>query len=174
MACVLTNGLTKECKHQFGGLKELWLVNFDEIDSVMADETTGQITGVTLDATAELYQIEFVKDTGQVLEELQINGAASFINQTVNFQAGSITQASKQVLNDLSLSKVVAIVKKADNNYWMVGDPRDSAGLEATTVTNDTGTAQTDGASATIALAGASLDYGNQIESSVVEGLLAG
>lgn len=171
MACVLTNGLTRECAHGFGGLKELYLMNFDEVDNITYDETSGMITGMT---GGTVYEMEFMKDTAQVLEELQKDGAASFINQTINFQVNAITQDKKQVLNDLSLSTVVALVKKADNNYWLIGNPDDSAGLEATTLTNDTGTAQSDGASASVTLVGASLDYANQVDSSTAETVLEG
>lgn len=172
MACVLTNGLTRECQHSFGGLKKLYLLNYDDVEVVDYDETNGSITGVTLTSGATMYEIEFSKDTAQVLEELQKDGASSFINQTVNFQVSNITQEKKEVLNALSLATMCAIVQKSDNNYWFVGEPSHSRGLEAETGTNDTGTAQTDAATATFSLVGASTDYANMVESTVVDTLL--
>ena len=31
-SCLLTAGVTKACAHEFGGLKELYIANYSEID----------------------------------------------------------------------------------------------------------------------------------------------
>jgi hypothetical protein len=172
MGCLINAGVLKECAHNFGGLKELYLGNFADVTDV-AYNTVGNITGITMSSGSTIYQFDFVKDTGQVLEELQKAGASSFINQTLNFQLNAITLAKKTVLDDLSLSTMFAIVKKADNSYWFYGEPDKSAGLEATALTIDSGTAQADAAGATITLVGASLAYATTVDDTVVEGLLA-
>lgn len=171
MGCVLNNGVLKDCGHSFGGLKELYLGNFEDLIGMTYD-TSGHITGVTLASGATTYKFEFVKDTAQALEELQKEGASSFINQTLNFQLNNITMAKKTVLSDLSLSTCFVIVKKADNSFWFFGEMAKSAGLEATELTIDTGAAQSDSAGATISLVGASLDYASTVEDGVVTGLL--
>lgn len=172
MGCLINAGVLKECAHNFGGLKELYLGNFADIEGMDYD-TNGNITGVTMASGTTIYKFDFIKDTGQAIEELQKAGASSFINQTLNFQLNAITLAKKKVLDDLSLSTVFAIVKKSDNNYWFYGEADKSAGLEATVLTIDSGTAQADAAGATITLIGASLAYATTIEDTVVEGLLS-
>jgi hypothetical protein len=170
MGCLINAGVLKECAHNFGGLKELYLGNFADVEGVAYD-TDGNITGVTMASGTTIFKFDFVKDTGQVLEELQKAGASSFINQTLNFQLNAITLAKKSVLSDLSLSTVFAIVKKADNSYWFYGEPKNSAGLEATVLSIDSGTAQADAAGATITLVGASLDYATTVDSDVVDSI---
>jgi hypothetical protein len=160
MGCLLTGGITKECAHTFGGLKELLIGNFDDIDEVTYD-VDGSISGITMISGATTYEFEFVKDTAQALEELVENGASSYINQTINLQLGGINQEKKIVLEELSLGKFFVIVKKSDDLYWMYGEPKNSAGLEATALTIDTGTAQSDVSSASVTLVGASLGYAN-------------
>lgn len=174
MACIINSGVLKECAHNFGGLKTIYLANYADIESITyaATGSTNNITAITLASNAELYEFQFVKDTGQVLEELQKNGASSYIQQTLNFQLNGITQAKKEVLNDLSLSTVVAFVKKADNLWRIYGEQKNSAGLEATVLTIDSGTAQNDPAGATITLVGASLDYANVVDDTIIQGLL--
>ena len=172
MGCVLNSGVLRDCGHSFGGIKELWLGNFADIEEMEYD-ANGQVTGATLVSGATIYEFQFVKDTGQALEELQKEGASSFINQTLNFQLNNITMDKKKVLSDLSLSTIFAIVKKVDNQYWFYGEQAKSAGLEATELSIDTGTAQTDAAGATIALVGASLDYASVITDNAVVSLLA-
>lgn len=171
MSCLLTAGVSKTCAHAFGGLKGVVkLGNFSELTSVDYD-ADGNITGVTMTTGSTIYDFEFVKDTAQALEELVENGASSYINQTVNLQLNSITQAKKSVLDTLSLATVFAIVQKSDDSYWFFAEPSKSAGLEATALTIDSGTAQGDVASASATLVGASLNYAPTIDSTVVDGL---
>lgn len=171
MGCSITAGITKECAHSFGGLKELKIGNFSEVSSLDYDPTTGNITGVTLTSGATIYDYEFVKDSGQALEELVENGASSYVNQTINAQFNSITQAKKEVLNSLSLGTFFVIAKKSDDSYWFYGEPSKSAGLEATVVSIDSGTAQGDVSAASVTLVGASLEYASTVDSTVVDGL---
>lgn len=173
MACVLNSGVLRECGHSFGGLKELWLGNFDDIQS-MDYGTDGAISGVTLGTGASIFEFQFAKDTGQALEELQKNGASSMIQQTLNFQLTGINLEKRKVLNDLSLAKVFAIVKKSDNKYWFYGDFNRSAGLEAVTLSNDTGTAQADGGFASVSIQGMALEYATTIPDTLVETLASG
>jgi len=171
MGCILNAGITKDCAHRFGGIKEVWLGNFSDLE-VLSYNEAGQITGATVTTGSTIYEFEFEKNTGQALQELQREGSSSFIMQTLNFQLNNITQEKKKVLLDMSLAEMFAIIKFADNVYRFFGEPEFSAGLEAEELVIDTGTAQSDESGATISLMGASTDYANVIEASVVEGLV--
>jgi len=172
MGCLLNAGVTKDCAHAFGGLKEVYIGNFSEVESMTYD-AEGQVTGITMTSTgATFYDFEFVKDTAQALEELVENGASSYINQTINLQLNGITQAKKEVLDTLSLATVCVIVKKTDDVYWVFGEPTQSAGLEATALTIDTGTAQSDVQSASVTLVGASLRYSSTATDTAVESVI--
>jgi len=168
MSCLLTAGVTKDCAHAFGGLKEVYIGNFTELSTVAYD-VDGQVTGFTMAATGNTaYAFEFVKDTAQALEELVENGASSFINQTINLQLNGMTQAKKEVLDTLSLATMFVIVKKTDDVYWIYGEPTQSAGLEATALTIDTGTAQGDTQAASVTMVGASLRYASTVTDAAV------
>lgn len=167
MGCLINAGVLKECGHNFGGIKELYLGNSEDI-ATMTYAADGSISGATMVTAAVAYKFEFVKDTGQILEELVKNGASSFINQTLNFQLDKITLAKRDVLENLGLSTMYVIVKKADNSFWFYGEPSKSAGLEATVLTIDSGVAQGDSAGATITLVGGSLGYAVTMADSVL------
>jgi hypothetical protein len=158
MSCLLTSGATRQCAHEFGGLKELYLGNFSEVTAVTTNPSTGEITGFTMTSGATFYTFEFVKDTAQALEELQ-DGPSSFIQQTINFQLNGITLQKRDVLNEISLGTFVVIAKKPDDNYWVFGLPATSIGLDATTDNIDSGTAFADPSSAIISLVGPSTAY---------------
>lgn len=158
MSCLLTGGVTKTCEHAFGGLKNLYIGNLSDLTSVDTD-VDGQITGFTMVTGATVYQFEFIKETAQALEELQVNGASTFINQTINFQLNGITLAKSEVINELSLGTFFVIVQKADDLYWVYGLPSNSIGLESVTDSIDSGTATADSAGATVSLVGPSTHY---------------
>jgi hypothetical protein len=159
MSCLLTSGATRQCSHEFGGLKELYIANFSEVTSVDTNPTTGQATGFTMTSGATFYSFEFLKDTAQALEELQ-DGPSSFIQQTINFQLNGITLQKRDVLNELSLGTFVVIAKKPDDNYWVYGVPASSIGLEATTDNIDSGTATSDVSSSSFSMFGRSYEFG--------------
>ena len=171
MSCLLTAGVTKDCAHAFGGLKEVYIGNFSELTSIEYD-ADGQVTGFTMTSGSTAYEFEFVKDTAQTLEELVENGASSFINQTINLQLNGMTQAKKAVLDTLSLATVFVIAKKTDDVYWVYGEPTQSAGLEATALTIDTGTAQGDTQAAAVTLVGASLRYASTASDAAVAAIV--
>lgn len=171
MGCLLTAGVTKDCAHAFGGLKEVYIGNFSEV-SGMTYSPTGEVTGITLTSGATAYSFEFVKDTAQALEELVENGASSFVNQTINLQINGLTQEKKSQLDNLSLATVFVIVKKTDDVYWIYGEPTQSAGLEATALTIDTGTAQGDVQAGSITLVGASLRYASTCTDAAVAAIV--
>ena len=171
MSCLLTAGVTKDCAHAFGGLKEVYIGNFSEMTGITYN-TDGQVTGITMSGVATAYAFEFVKDTAQALEELVENGASSFINQTINLQLNGMTQAKKAVLDTLSLATMFVIVKKTDDVYWIYGETTQSAGLEATAMTIDTGTAQGDTQAASITLVGASLRYASTVTAAAVAAII--
>jgi len=173
MSCLLSAGVTRSCGFQFGGLKKVYLANFEEVDSVTKD-TDGQITGVTMTSTgATWYSFEYEPNTAQKLEELQAGAVSRFVNQTLNMQLANVTQAKKEVIEDLANATVSVILQTQDDLYWFFAEPTLSAGLRATVLSIDSGTAQADDAAVTITLVGGNLGYANTIDSAAVAAAIA-
>jgi len=81
----------------------------------------------------------------------------------------NVTQAKKQVIESLANATVSVILQTQDDLYWMYGEPTKSAGLRATVLSIDSGTAQADDAGVvTITLVGGNLGYANQVTSAAV------
>ena len=168
MSCLLSAGVTRSCGFQFGGLKKVYLANFEEVASV-AHQTDGEITGITMTSTgATWYEFEYEPNTAQKLEELQAGAVSRFVNQTLNMRLANVTQAKKEVLEDLANATVSVILQTQDDLYWMFGEPTKSAGLRATVLSIDSGTAQSDDAAVTITLVGGNLGYADTVDATVV------
>ena len=169
MACLITAGITRDCGYSFGGLQLVYLANATEVSSVSKD-TDGQITGITMVTGATFYQFEFEPQSGQKLEELQAGTSSKYILQTLNFQLANITQAKRNVLNDLGVGDMVAIMQDQSDLYWYFGDL--GRGLAATTLSVDSGAADADPAVATIALQGGNRGYSVTVDESIIAALL--
>ena len=172
MSCLLSNGVTRSCGFQFGGLKKVYLANFEEVSAV-THGTTGLITGVTMTSTgATWYEFQYEPNTAQKLEELQAGAVSRFVNQTLNLKLANVTQEKKEVLEDLANATMAAIIQTQDDLYWYFAEPTKSAGLRATVLSIDSGTATADDAAVTITLIGGSIGYADTVDTSVVAGLI--
>jgi len=168
MSCLLSAGVTRSCGFQFGGLKKVYLANFEEVSAV-AHSATGLITGITMTSTgATWYAFEYEPNTAQKLEELQAGAVSRFVNQTLNMKLANVTQAKKEVLEDLANATLAVVLQTQDDLYWYYGEPTKSAGLRATVLSIDSGTAQADDAAVTITLVGGNLGYADTVSPTVV------
>jgi len=173
MSCLLSAGVTRSCGFQFGGLKKVYLANFEEVASV-AQQADGEITGITMTSTgATWYAFEYEPNTAQKLEELQAGAVSRFVNQTLNMKLANVTQAKKEVIEDLANATLAVILQTQDDLYWFYGEPTKSAGLRATVLSIDSGTAQADDASVTITLVGGNLGYANSVDAAAVATAIA-
>lgn len=173
MSCLLSAGVTRDCGFQFGGLKKVYLANFEEVQAV-AHDVDGMITGITMVSSgATWYSFEYEPNTAQKLEELQAGAVSRFVNQTLNMQLANVTQAKKAVLESLANATLAVILQTQDDLYWYFGEPTKSAGLRATVLSIDSGTAQADDAAVTVTLVGGNLGYADTVEAAVVAASVA-
>jgi len=170
MSCLINAGLVRDCGFSFGGLKSLLLISAEEVAGY-AKSSDNTITGITLTSGATVFhKFDFEPNTGQLLQELQTGSASRFVNQTVNGQFANMTQAKKEVLEDLANAYVVAIAQDQAGKYWLAGES--GRGLIATALSVDTGLAEADAYVATISLVGGSLGYANEVTSAAVAAVI--
>jgi len=170
MSCLINAGLDRDCGFSFGGLSALYLISKEQVASV-AKSSDNTITGITLTTGATTFhEYQFEPNTGQLLQELQAGSASRFVNQTVNGQFASITQAKKEVLEDLANAYVVVIAKDQAGKYWYAGES--GRGLIATALSIDTGLAEADAYVASITLVGGALGYANEVTSAAVTAVI--
>ena len=171
MACLLSAGITKECGFAFGGLKKVYIANYSQVTGTTY-QSDGSVSGLTLTSTSKFFEFEYEVDTAQKLEELVAGAVSRFVNQTLNFKLANMTQAKSKVLEELAVATLTAIVETSDGKFWLFGDINKSAGLRATVLTIDSGTAKGDDNSISVTLVGASLGYADEVLSAVVAGVI--
>ncbi len=62
MACLITiAGITLDCESSLGGIKQVWITQYDNVKSVTVDDETNQISAITLESDAKWYNYQFRK-----------------------------------------------------------------------------------------------------------------
>ena len=161
MSCLITNGISINCSgYVVGGINKIYLANLDDIASYTLN-IDGSVEEIILVATKVIYKFDFSETTGLSTSEFQNNGGAK------NFLHGvglSIPKMSQEVINkmqELGLSKVVAIVESKEPrdvapyiglNRWHIYGAKN--GLTVTSMNSGSGQQATDYSGFTIVLNG--------------------
>lgn len=169
MACLLPTGITRSCGFSFGGISKVYLANKD--NAVAKMNASQQVTGFTMTGSDKFWEFQAEPESAQFIEELQTGNASKFIQQTLNFSLSNITPAKKEVLENLGLAKISAIVQKQDGTYFLAG--QFGTGLKAVTLSIDSGTAIGDLNGATVSLVGGSTGFANDVTLTAVTAVIA-
>lgn len=91
MSCIISNGTKRTCEFSAGGLKSIYLANYDEVSEVGYD-ATGMVTGFTMTSGSTFYNFDFLKDTASYTQELTVGTGNKFYTQNVNFNLSSASE----------------------------------------------------------------------------------
>lgn len=168
MPCLISAGLTRDCSMTTGGLSDLVIGNLSDVLSYTQD-ATGLITALELKPNAVFYRFEFEKNTASANQPLQV-GANKYVQPAVAFTMKGYNQTSKEVMDNLAVAEVVALVKLRGSNEWFAYGLNN--GLEASATEGNTGAGEGDLNGFTITLTGVETEFANQIQSSVVDAIV--
>lgn len=152
MGCI-TGARLKDCNTPYtGGLNRIWIADRTEVDAFTTAGTDGAVDSITMALGAVFYEIEFYKDTGQFLEEID-NTNGTIVTQTANFVFRGKTQKDRNFIQEaLSCNCGLAvIVEDANGQKWFWGYVVNRE-AELTTGTADTGTVLSDRSQVALAL----------------------
>lgn len=166
MSCLLDAATTKSCKFTLTQIVEVWLANFDEIVSWtpgVSGYSDVTMAGSVEEGFAGFYKMAFESTVDTYNSQLTLNGAFKYIMQTLNLSLTESSAANREIYEKLFLGKMVAIVKRTDGKYLILGK---DTGLEATDGT-DAGGADTGGL--TVVLSGRSVELNPEFTGTIPE-----
>lgn len=150
--CRTLQNISLPCQYSAAGLSELYLAPWSSDIQIVMDETvTTSVKTITLPEEDKWYTIELANGTASYTDTLQVNGASRSKVQTINFAIGVVTPELAPVIDSLALGKFVAIARTAAGVYRLFGLQK---GLQATTLEDASGTADTDQSQISITLSG--------------------
>ena len=140
MACTLTiNGRAFPCKDKIGGIKRVWIKEFDAADwgATTAGVIAASASGITV------FGFELTKNSGsfqQAVNASMENGVV-FYSQVLEMTMPNLIAADNVEVADLLKGRLTIIVQDVNDNYFAMGS---TAGSEASGGTIGTGTAKGD------------------------------
>ena len=139
MACTLTiNGRAFPCKDKIGGIKRVWIKQFDATD--WGAITAGEIVAGT---AITVFGFELTKNSGsfqQAVTASMENGVV-FYSQVLEMTMPNLDAAGNVDVSDLLKGRLTIIVQDVNDNYFAMGNTQ---GAEASGGTIGTGTAKGD------------------------------
>ena len=140
MACILNAGHVLDCADGIGGIKTIYIGNFDE-DTVYSLDVDNQITGVTSGAT--YYTFEVPNESSSYVETAtkSIENGTLFFTQTLSFPINGYTKDERNLMLILAKARTTIITLTQSGQYLVLGK---SNGMDMTTGEGGSGQAYGD------------------------------
>lgn len=157
MACTQTlSGIASACEFNRGGIIEVYIANFADVEPVSIDEESNMIKTITMKETAKFKTYSFKQNTGSMTSTLNVDPAngINFVQTDLSLVFAKQDTAKRIEMAALSVGELAVIVKDSNGKYWYLGSEEF---VSATAGGATTGTARTDGNNYTLTLT----DYSN-------------
>ena len=123
------------CGYNLGSITMIYAINAADLVSTTVEDNDGQeLTGFTLAADTNVYQLEPARNSASWSDTLVVNDDGSkYRTHLVAFNLlGQYSKEQADIVDAISLGKYVVIIQKSDGGYVMLGRLN---GLESTVAT---------------------------------------
>lgn len=172
MACLITiAGITLDCESSLGGIKQVWITQYDNVKSVNVDDETNQISAITLEADAKWYNYQFRKGTGSLTSTLNVDETAgtNYVSNELALVFTKMETKKRIEIAALSIGQLVVVVEDSNGKYWFLG--KDDY-VSASAGTGVTGTAKGDQNAYTLTLATDSESYPYELSAEAIQSVV--
>lgn len=162
------NGITLDCSHSLGGIKTAYIANYGDVESVIVDDASGTISGLTMASGATFQPYQFRKQTGSMTSTLTVDETAgvNYVSTELSLVFTKMETAKRIELSALSIGQLAVIVEDSNGTFWYLGKD-DYVSVSAGG--GQTGTAKGDGNNYTLTLRDESDTYPYEITKEAVE-----
>lgn len=172
MACLITiAGITLDCESSLGGIKQVWITQYDNVKSVTVDDDTNQISAITLEEDAKWYNYQFRKGTGSLTSTLNVDETAgtNYVSNELALVFTKMETKKRIEIAALSIGQLVVVVEDSNGKYWFLG--KDDY-VSASAGTGVTGTAKGDQNAYTLTLATDSESYPYELSEEAIQSVV--
>lgn len=138
MACELTQGYAIDCRDNVGGIKSVYLSNFDNVTSYTS--SAGVISALTQAVGKSFFKYNLEKENGQFDEKLipSVDNGTAYYEGTLTHTVKKITAAMQQEIRLIGLSRLFIIIEDNNGTFWTFGADN---GADLTEAASSTGKA---------------------------------
>lgn len=146
------------CDVSMGGVKAIYVANYDDVSGVTYDSGNTQISAVTMNSGKTFVEYTFKRNTASFSSTLQISpeNGTNFVQTDIVLGFSRMDTAKRLEMKALSLNDLVVIVEDANQKKWYFGL---SMPVQASNGDAATGTAMTDKNGYTITLQANELEW---------------
>ena len=122
MACTQTlSGLTRDCSNNMGGIKEVYIANFDDVASLTV--TSDIITAIAMQSSAKFKKYSFRPQTAELVSTPQINSenGVAYIQSVLTLQFAKMDTTKRLEINALALGDLAIVVVDNNGKMWYLG-----------------------------------------------------
>jgi hypothetical protein len=121
MACALTQGYNLDCRLNYGGVKDIYIIEFDNVSTIT--ETAGVITGITKVSTKVFKKYSLVAHTAEADEAFAGSREMGTLSnkQTIKFPINKMTTAVRNELKLLAQNRLIFVFVDENGTGWMYG-----------------------------------------------------
>lgn len=121
MPCNLTQGYNLDCRFNFGGVKEIYVIEFENVSAIT--ETAGVITAITKVATKTFKKYNLIAHTAEADEAFAGNREMGTLSnkQTIKFPINKMTTAVRNELMLLAQNRLIFVYVDENGTGWMYG-----------------------------------------------------
>lgn len=175
-AAYTLNGLARDCSQSMGGIKEVYIANYEDVTAATVstedDGSKGKIGTITMKDTAKFKKYVLRKGAGSFTSNATIDNAngVNFVTTELVFNMLRMDTVKRIEMTALSVNELAVIVLDSNGIYWYLGYDNP---VTASAGSGATGTAKTDGNLYSITLQDESATYPYEVDASIVAGLVA-
>jgi len=118
MACNLTNGIVLDCRDNVGGIKTLYITDWDNITSI-TETTTGSTAGTitAISGSGIFYEFQLIRTTSSYTSTINasLEAGTVFYSDELVAYFNKMEQAKRNIVKTLAQSQRLALVFE-DNN----------------------------------------------------------
>ena len=134
-------GLARDCTPSQGGIVEVYLANYEQVESVEA--ASGKITAINMVDGAKFKRYSFHRNTGSLTSTYTIDAVnrIQYVTSNLVLLFNRMETAKRIEMQALAVNDLVAIVKDANGVFTYLGKDEP---VHSSTLDFQTGTARTD------------------------------
>lgn len=168
MACALTAGYSLSCRDSAGGIKSVYLIEFDNVSGII--ESGGTVTTISKANNGRFWKYNLQRATGnweEAYNDSAENGT-SFHVQTLSIILNKMQAATSAEIKLLAQNRLIAVVEDRNAKYWLLGEEN---GLQRTGGRAGSGTAFGDRNGYELTFISDNVEFAPEVTSGIISGL---
>lgn len=136
--CIQTlKGIKLDCSHSLGGIKTVYIANYNDVTDIKYNASTGSttgstsgatytgdtITGITMASGTTFKPYQFRKQTGSMTSTLTVDETAgvNYVSTELSLVFTKMETKKRIELSALSVGQLAVIVEDSNGTFWYLG-----------------------------------------------------